>query len=164
MHNRTSYLFWIRDHQQNFKLFLVPTDIAKNIESTRFILAYWGLQRSQRQIFPPSQTQIRMLPSREKAVCLIIFVHLPLCSVVQQDLAGSKRFSSHKNVSPNWFPSAMNLWLKSNEKRLNQNSQAMYSNRCTIEMAVSLLDFGVSSRFPGFQQIIEFSHDWNIME
>lgn len=122
--------------------------------------------RSHRQTLPSSQTHIKMLPSRENAVWRIVLTHCECWRVLQRDLAGSSRFSSHKKVFPYWFPSAMNLWRKSNENRMNQNSQALYSKRCTIDMDVSSLDLVVaeSSSLPGFQQTIEFSHDWNIKE
>lgn len=118
--------------------------------------------RSQRQIVPSSHTQIKIFPSRENVVCRIGEVHFGCVSVTARINVGSGVLISHKNTLPHWFPNAINLQWWSTAKRMNQISHSLYSKRWRIDADESpcLNSLELSFKRPGFQQIIEFSHDW----
>lgn len=125
---------------------------------------YYLSVRSQRQMVPSSQTQIKILPSRENVVCRIGDVHFGWVNVTARINVGSGVLISHKNTLPHWLPNAINLQWWSRAKRINQISHSLYSKRCKIVALESpcLNSLELSFKRPGFQQIIEFSHDWKI--
>lgn len=127
----------------------------------RFFFGSYLSVRSQRQMVPSSQTQIRMFPSRENVVCRMGDVHFGCVRVTARINVGSGVLMSQRNTFPHWLPSAINLEWWSSANRMNQISHSLYSKRCKIDAVESpcLNSLELSFKRPGFQHTIEFSQD-----
>lgn len=106
------------------------------------------------QMVPSSQAATRMLPSREKLVCLTAELHF-MWNKVDFLLTGTSVSRSKTNIFPVWLPTASNFIAWSSSMRMNQMSHSVISKVKSFEtrpwpLAESLI----------FHEMMLFSQDF----